>query len=87
MILITVGVGFSTTLPHYYPFTLDGKKVTWRHAKTDKEVKLDMSNMKTCNQDLVLSRAKMDDEGTYVAYLEGRKLNTVEVKLMKSKHN
>lgn len=61
--------------------------MTWRHAKTDKEVKLDMSNMKTCNQDLVLSRAEKDDEGTYVAYLEGRKLNTVEVKLMKSKHN
>lgn len=79
-----VGVGFSTTLPHYYPFTLDGKKVTWRHAKTDKEVKLDMSNMKTCNQDLVLSRAEKDDEGTYVAYLEDRKLNTVEVKLMET---
>lgn len=78
----SVGRGLSTTLPHYYPFTLDGKKVTWRHNKTNEEVKLDTNNMKTCNQDLVLSRATEKDEGTYVAYLGDRKLNTVKVTLL-----
>lgn len=78
-----VGVGFSTTLPHYYPFTLDGQKVTWRYTKTNKEVKLDTSTMKSCNQDLVLSRAQTDEEGDYVAYLGDQVLNTVTVDVLK----
>lgn len=78
----SVGRGLSTTLPHYYPFTLDGKKVTWRHNKTNEQVKLNTNNMQTCNQDLVLSRATEKDEGTYVAYLGDRKLNTVKVTLL-----
>lgn len=81
---IDVGVGFSTTLPHNYPFTLDGQKVTWRRADTNEEVKLDTNNMKTCNQDLVLSRANKKEAGKYVAYLGDRKLNTVIVDLMET---
>lgn len=83
----SVGKGLSTTLHHYYPFTLDGQKVTWRHVERNEEVKLDTNNMKTCNQDLVLSRAMEKDKGTYVAYLGDRKLNTVIVQLMETQQD
>lgn len=61
--------------------------MTWRRADTNEEVKLDTNNMKTCNQDLVLSRANKKEAGKYVAYLGDRKLNTVIVDLMESKYN
>lgn len=78
-----VGVGQSVTLPHYYPFTLDGKKVTWK--KDGSPVVLDNNNMMNSNQDLILSRANKAEEGIYEAYIDDKKLNTVKVKLMENK--
>ncbi|XP_048736245.2 semaphorin-2A-like isoform X2 [Ostrea edulis] len=85
-----VGVGQSTTLPHNYPFTLDGKKVTWYKMMLSNEgnkkaqVQLDNNNMMNSNQDLILSRVYDKDQGVYEAYYEDEKLSTVEVKLMQT---
>ncbi|XP_078314913.1 semaphorin-2A-like isoform X3 [Crassostrea virginica] len=81
-----VGETQSTTLPHFYPFNLDGKKVTWYYMDNGKKEEVNTCKdpwQLTIDNNLVLSRArKEDNDRTYKAFLGDKLLNTITVNLM-----
>lgn len=84
--LFSVGETQSTTLPHFYPFNLDGKKVTWYYMDNGKKEEVNTCKdpwQLTIDNNLVLSRArKEDNDRTYKAFLGDKLLNTITVNLM-----
>ena len=86
--LFSVGETQSTTLPHFYPFNLDGKKVTWYYMDNGKNEYEEVNTCKdpwqlTIDNNLVLSRAsKEDNDRNYKAFLGDKLLHTITVKLM-----